>query len=72
MATPQPNQIQQYYPVGGELKYLFTKTMTQDDMFSSFWRFNQNPCSMKLASEDCLIGQSRIFDWKRLLGLKFL
>lgn len=32
MATPQPNQIQQYYPVGGELKYLFTKTMTQDDM----------------------------------------
>ncbi|KAJ4830597.1 hypothetical protein Tsubulata_028641 [Turnera subulata] len=28
---PQPKQVQ-HYPVGGEIQYLFTKTLSQEDM----------------------------------------
>ncbi|KAG5244831.1 protein ALWAYS EARLY [Salix suchowensis] len=31
MDAPLPNQIQ-HHPIGGEMKHLFTKNMTQDDM----------------------------------------
>ncbi|KAJ6775521.1 PROTEIN ALWAYS EARLY 1-RELATED [Salix purpurea] len=33
MDAPLPNQIQ-HHPIGGEMKHLFTKNMTQDDMLS--------------------------------------